>query len=176
MVIVSCRKIAASGARLGSLSWLEVEGAAHHGRAVGLPGMVEALRLACSSRVVVDPRPRALESMVGMKCLAARSWRAVVLQGAGGSNSSPAVGFRCRAALTRAGSRFIVGLSYSRARLAGGRTFGSVAWSSSQERNMRIHDGRQLISNYAFKPIAEQFLRSNQTIVPQRLNAALEVS
>ncbi|MBV6412602.1 MAG: hypothetical protein OMOMHJEC_00374 [Xanthomonadales bacterium] len=28
-------------------------------------------------------------------------------------------------------------------------------------------------SNYAFKPIAEQALRSNQTIVPQRLNAAL---
>ena len=30
-------------------------------------------------------------------------------------------------------------------------------------------------SNYAFKPIAEQALRSNQTIVPQRLNAALDV-
>jgi len=29
--------------------------------------------------------------------------------------------------------------------------------------------------NYAFKPIAEQALRSNQTIVPQRLNAALDV-
>ena len=28
-------------------------------------------------------------------------------------------------------------------------------------------------SNYAFKPIAEQALGSNQTIVPQRLNAAL---
>ena len=28
--------------------------------------------------------------------------------------------------------------------------------------------------NYAFKPIAEQALRSNQTIVPQRLNAALD--
>jgi len=28
-------------------------------------------------------------------------------------------------------------------------------------------------SNYAFKPIAEQALRSNQTVVPQRLNAAL---
>ncbi len=27
--------------------------------------------------------------------------------------------------------------------------------------------------NYAFKPIAELALRSNQTIVPQRLNAAL---
>jgi len=31
-------------------------------------------------------------------------------------------------------------------------------------------------SNYAFKPIAEQALGSIQTIVPQRLNAALEVS
>jgi len=30
-------------------------------------------------------------------------------------------------------------------------------------------------SNYAIKPIAEQALRSNQTIVPQRLIAALEV-
>jgi len=29
-------------------------------------------------------------------------------------------------------------------------------------------------SNYAFKPIAEQAFRSNQTIVPQRLNAALD--
>ena len=29
-------------------------------------------------------------------------------------------------------------------------------------------------SNYAFKPIAEQSLRPNQTIVPQRLNAALD--
>jgi secreted Zn-dependent insulinase-like peptidase len=28
-------------------------------------------------------------------------------------------------------------------------------------------------SNYAFKPIAEQALRPIQTIVPQRLNAAL---
>ena len=28
-------------------------------------------------------------------------------------------------------------------------------------------------SNYAFNPIAEQALRSNQTIVPQRVNAAL---
>jgi len=27
--------------------------------------------------------------------------------------------------------------------------------------------------NYAFKPIAEQALRPNQTVVPQRLNAAL---
>ena len=30
-------------------------------------------------------------------------------------------------------------------------------------------------SNYAFKPIAEQALRPSQTIVPQRLNAALGV-
>ena len=29
-------------------------------------------------------------------------------------------------------------------------------------------------SNYAFNPIAEQALRSNQTIVPQRVNAALD--
>jgi len=33
---------------------------------------------------------------------------------------------------------------------------------------------RVLMSNYAFNPIAEQALRSNQTIVPQRLNAALD--
>jgi len=31
------------------------------------------------------------------------------------------------------------------------------------------------MSNYAFKPIAEQALRSKQPIVPQRLNAALGV-
>jgi hypothetical protein len=31
-----------------------------------------------------------------------------------------------------------------------------------------------MMPNYAFKPIAEQALRPNQTIVPQRLNAALE--
>ena len=31
-----------------------------------------------------------------------------------------------------------------------------------------------LKSNYAFKPIAGQSLRPNQTIVPQRLNAALD--
>ena len=30
-------------------------------------------------------------------------------------------------------------------------------------------------SNYAFKPIAEQALRPNQLIVPQRLNAALDL-
>ena len=29
-------------------------------------------------------------------------------------------------------------------------------------------------SNYAFNPIAEQALRSNQNIVPQRVNAALD--
>ena len=174
MGIVTCRKIAASGARLVSLSWWEVECAAHHGRAVVLPGLVEVLPLASRSLVVVDPRPRALESSAGLKCMAARSWRAVVLQGAGGSTSSLAVVFRCRAALTRAGSRFIVGLSYSRARLAGGRTFGRLARSNPQERSVRIHGGRQTISNYAFKPIAEQALRSNQTIVPQRLNAALD--
>ncbi len=92
MGIVSCRKVAASGARLVSLSRLEVEGAAHHGRAVGLPGMVAVLPLACRSPVVVDPRPRALESLAGLRCMAARTWRAVVLQGAGGSTSSPAVG------------------------------------------------------------------------------------
>jgi hypothetical protein len=33
---------------------------------------------------------------------------------------------------------------------------------------------RGMRANYAFKPIAEQALRSNQTIVPQRLNAALD--
>jgi len=30
--------------------------------------------------------------------------------------------------------------------------------------------------NYAFNPIAEQALRSSQTIVPQRVNAALDLS
>ena len=78
MGIESCRKIAASGARLGSLSWLEVEGAAHHRRAVDLPGIVEVLPLACRGLVVVDPRPRALELSDWLKCTAARSWRAVV--------------------------------------------------------------------------------------------------
>ena len=72
------RKSAASGARLGSLSWLEVEGAAHHRRAVDLPGIVEVLPLACRGLVVVDPRPRALELSDWLKCTAARSWRAVV--------------------------------------------------------------------------------------------------
>ncbi len=33
---------------------------------------------------------------------------------------------------------------------------------------------RKQKSNYAFNPIAEQALGSNQTIVPQRVNAALE--
>jgi hypothetical protein len=60
-----------------------------------------------------------------------------------------------------------------RARLAGGRTFDANLLSNSQAWSSRRHDGRQPISNYAFKPIAEQALRSNQTIVPQRLNAAL---
>jgi len=32
------------------------------------------------------------------------------------------------------------------------------------------------MSNYAFKPIAEQVLGPNQTVVPQRLNAALEIT
>ena len=31
-------------------------------------------------------------------------------------------------------------------------------------------------SNYAFKRTADQALRSNQTVVPQRLNAALDLS
>ena len=60
-----------------------------------------------------------------------------------------------------------------RARLAGGRTFEANVLSNSQAWNVGMHDGRQPISNYAFKPIAELALRSNQTIVPQRLNAAL---
>ena len=63
-----------------------------------------------------------------------------------------------------------------RARLAGGRTFEANLLSNSQAWNVGMHDGRQPISNYAFNPIAEQALRSNQTIVPQRVNAALEVS
>jgi hypothetical protein len=33
--------------------------------------------------------------------------------------------------------------------------------------------GPKMRPNYAFTPIAELALRSNQTIVPQRLNAAL---
>ena len=94
----------------------------------------------------------------------------------GGSTSSLAVGFLGRAALTRASARFIVAVSFGRARLAGGRTFGTLAASNSLVWSMRIHNGRQPISNYAFNPIAEQALRSNQTIVPQRVNAALEVS
>jgi len=60
-----------------------------------------------------------------------------------------------------------------RARLAGGRTVEACASSNSQPWNVGMHDGRQPISNYAFKPIAEQALRSNLTAVPQRLNAAL---
>jgi hypothetical protein len=35
--------------------------------------------------------------------------------------------------------------------------------------------GMEPPSNYAFKPIAEQARRSDHTIVPQRLNAALEI-
>ena len=41
---------------------------------------------------------------------------------------------------------------------------------------MNVHDLDNVISQkwlgYVFKPIAEQFLRSNETIVPQRLVAA----
>jgi len=40
----------------------------------------------------------------------------------------------------------------------------SIAW---------VTHSLQMRSNYAFKSIAEQALRSNQTIVPQRVNAAL---
>ena len=40
------------------------------------------------------------------------------------------------------------------------------------ELNVRVPEERP---NYAFKPIAEQALRPNETIVPQRLNAALGV-
>jgi hypothetical protein len=39
------------------------------------------------------------------------------------------------------------------------------------ERNLQNAYGAT--PNYAFKPIADQARRSNQTIVPQRLNAAL---
>ena len=92
MGIVSYRKIAASGARLVSLWRFGIDRAAHHWRAVDLPGMADALPLACRGLVVVGPRPRALESSAGLKCMAARSWRVVVLQRAGGSTSSPAVG------------------------------------------------------------------------------------
>jgi hypothetical protein len=35
---------------------------------------------------------------------------------------------------------------------------------------------KERTSNYAFKPIAEQALRPNQTIEPQRLNAALDLT
>ncbi len=55
-----------------------IDRAAHHGRAVDLSGMVDVLPLACRGLVVVDPRPRALEPSAGLKCTAARSWRAVV--------------------------------------------------------------------------------------------------
>ena len=53
------RKIAASGARLGCLSWFGVNRAAHRWRAVVLPGNVEVLQFACSEGVAPDPRPRA---------------------------------------------------------------------------------------------------------------------
>ena len=72
------RKIAASGARLGSLTWFGVNRAAHRWRAGGLPGIVAVPELACSSCAVTDPRPRALESWEELKCMAARSWRADV--------------------------------------------------------------------------------------------------
>ena len=55
-----------------------IDRAAHHGRAVDLPDMVAVLPLACRGLVVVDQRPRALESSDWLKCAAARSWRAVV--------------------------------------------------------------------------------------------------
>jgi hypothetical protein len=56
------RKIAASGARLRSSAYIEVNAAAHCWRAVVLPGMVEVPELAERCGVVTDPRPRALGS------------------------------------------------------------------------------------------------------------------
>ena|GEM_PF-1323778 len=38
-----------------------------------------------------------------------------------------------------------------------------------------LSSSKVLLPNYAFKPIAEQAIGSNQTIVPQRLNAALDL-
>ena len=148
----------------------------HHWRAVGLPGTVEVPQLACRGGVSSDPRPRALEFARRWSVSAARSWRAVVLPGAGGSTSSLAGGLCCRAALTRASARFIVVVSCGRARLAGGRTFGTLPWSNSLVWSMRIHNGRQPISNYAIKPTPELARRSNRTLPPARLIAALEVS
>ena len=58
--------------------------------------------------------------------------------------------------------------------MAGGRTFGALAWSNSQAWNIRRHEGRQPISNYAIKPTPELALRSNRTLPPARLIAALE--
>jgi len=58
--------------------------------------------------------------------------------------------------------------------LAGGRTFEANLLSNSQAWNVGMHDGRQPISNYAFKPIAELALGSNQPLAPQPLNAALD--
>ena len=79
MGIAPYRKIAASGARFVILRWFGGNRPAHHWRAVGLPGMVEVLQLACRSCVAVDPRPRASKSSAGLKFIAARSWRADVL-------------------------------------------------------------------------------------------------
>ncbi len=67
MGIVSYRKIAASGARLANLWRFGVDRAAHHWRAVDLPGMFEVLPLACRSCVLVDPRPRALRGKVKLE-------------------------------------------------------------------------------------------------------------
>ena len=53
------RKFAAAGARQGSLSRRGVFRAAHHWRAVGLPGTVEVPTLAGSDVVAIGPRSRA---------------------------------------------------------------------------------------------------------------------
>ena len=71
-------KIAALGARQRSSVYIEVNVAAHSWRAVVLPGMVEVPELAWKSRVVGDPRPRALgyevkEEVVGRAELAGGS-------------------------------------------------------------------------------------------------------
>ena len=63
------REIAASGARLGSLSWFGVNRAAHRWRAGGLPGIVVVPELACGSCAVTDPRPRALKSVVELEAV-----------------------------------------------------------------------------------------------------------
>ena len=59
-----------------------------------------------------------------------------------GATSSHAVGLSCVAALTRAACRSSVGVWPGGARLSGGRTFELWAWSNSQGRSMRIHDGQ----------------------------------